>query len=579
MKKKIVYVDMDNTIVDFKSGIEKLSKEDQEKFKDNFDDHPEIFASMEPIDGAIEALKELNNHFDLYILSTAPWDNPNAWKHKREWIEKYFGKGKENIFYKKVILSHHKNLNRGDILIDDRPNNGAKNFKGNWIQYGSEKFPDWETILQKLKPRFYKTKSVFFLLLISVLLVLGNSFYDFETYSSLVDEESNDILDIQKTDLIPDSSTTTTVFNQQLANENFESAYINNHFKETFYLNPGENSVSFMSDWLGESTYYRDGSQDLSEEDLLNINEISINGVICSKLIQVETEAYLDRYHPWSKDIKDIETYRCNDQEEALLYGSPFFADEKWWIFKDIDFNYKDVECDSPCQPEFNNFATLVQIDETSLLYNIYKPLSDEKWKLSKPWLQYLEYMWNIYWIFDLIDISETEYEVAYSELFLNPAFTIFNGEDYFNCYLYGGVGMTGPDWVDGFFPQPVETVVDQFNNFIVGGYDWSWGCFLDEREDEYEADIYINGSGPPIVYPHSLNNENIGNGWVMYGTKSRPNNLVYEKGVFYPITSFYWFNDGNTPSIDFVCNYLEENNIKQQNYFEPLYSDCTENS
>ena len=68
MKKKIVYVDMDNTIVNFKSGIEKLSKEDQEKFKDNLDDHPEIFALMEPIDGAIEALKELNNHFDLYIL-------------------------------------------------------------------------------------------------------------------------------------------------------------------------------------------------------------------------------------------------------------------------------------------------------------------------------------------------------------------------------------------------------------------------------------------------------------------------------------------------------------------------------
>jgi hypothetical protein len=112
-----------------------------------------------------------------------------------------------------------------------------------------------------------------------------------------------------------------------------------------------------------------------------------------------------------------------------------------------------------------------------------------------------------------------------------------------------------------------------------VGGSDWSWGCFLDEREDEYEADVYINGSGPPIVYPHLLNNENIGNGWVMYGTQSRPNNLVYEKGVFYPVTSFYWFNDDNTPSIDFVCNYLEENNIKQQNYFEPLYSDCSENS
>ena len=150
MKKKIVYVDMDNTIVDFKSGIEKLSKEDQEKFKDHLDEHPKIFSLMEPVDGAIEALIKLNNHFDLYILSTAPWDNPNAWKQKREWIEKYFGEGEENIFYKKVILSHHKDLNSGDILIDDRPNNGAENFKGEWIQFATVDFPDWDSILQKL---------------------------------------------------------------------------------------------------------------------------------------------------------------------------------------------------------------------------------------------------------------------------------------------------------------------------------------------------------------------------------------------------------------------------------------------
>jgi len=150
MKKKIVYVDMDNTIVDFKSGIEKLSKEDQEKFKDNFDNHPEIFALMEPIDGAIKTLKELNKYFDLYILSTAPWDNPNAWKQKRDWIEKFFGKGEENIFYKKVILSHHKDLNDGDILIDDRPNNGAENFKGSWIHFATDDFPDWDSVFQKL---------------------------------------------------------------------------------------------------------------------------------------------------------------------------------------------------------------------------------------------------------------------------------------------------------------------------------------------------------------------------------------------------------------------------------------------
>ena len=54
------------------------------------------------------------------------------------------------IFYKKVILSHYKNLNRGEILIDDRPNNGAKNFKGEWIHFATDDFPDWASILQKL---------------------------------------------------------------------------------------------------------------------------------------------------------------------------------------------------------------------------------------------------------------------------------------------------------------------------------------------------------------------------------------------------------------------------------------------
>ena len=147
MKKKIVYVDMDNTIVNFKSGIEKLSKEDQEKYKDNFDDHPEIFSLMEPIDGAIEALKELNNRFDLYILSTAPWDNPNAWKHKREWVGKYFGNAEGSIFWKRLILSHHKNLNKGAYLIDDHPDrNGADKFQGKLIHFASEEYPDWESI-------------------------------------------------------------------------------------------------------------------------------------------------------------------------------------------------------------------------------------------------------------------------------------------------------------------------------------------------------------------------------------------------------------------------------------------------
>ena len=54
------------------------------------------------------------------------------------------------MLYKQVILSHHKNLNQGDYLIDDRTANGAGKFKGKHIHFGTEKFPDWESVLKYL---------------------------------------------------------------------------------------------------------------------------------------------------------------------------------------------------------------------------------------------------------------------------------------------------------------------------------------------------------------------------------------------------------------------------------------------
>jgi len=54
------------------------------------------------------------------------------------------------LFYKRLIISHNKNLNSGEYLIDDRPNNGAKDFKGEWIYFGSQDFPDWDTVTEYL---------------------------------------------------------------------------------------------------------------------------------------------------------------------------------------------------------------------------------------------------------------------------------------------------------------------------------------------------------------------------------------------------------------------------------------------
>ena len=144
--KKILYVDMDNVLVDFPHGIECLTEEEQETYKDNYDECPDIFSKMRPMPGAIDCYKELAEKFDTYILSTSPWNNPSAWRHKLEWVQKHLGSSKEEPAYKRLILTHHKNLNKGDFLIDDRPNNGACDFEGEFVLFGSPEFPDWETV-------------------------------------------------------------------------------------------------------------------------------------------------------------------------------------------------------------------------------------------------------------------------------------------------------------------------------------------------------------------------------------------------------------------------------------------------
>ena len=147
MSNKILYVDMDNVIVDFPSAFDKVSEEKKRKFKNDMDEIPGIFAKMDPVPGAIEAYKKLSKKYDTYILSTAPWENSSAWSDKIEWVKKYLGEAA----YKRLILSHNKNLNKGDYLIDDRPNNGAENFEGEWLHFGKgNRFPDWNAILEYL---------------------------------------------------------------------------------------------------------------------------------------------------------------------------------------------------------------------------------------------------------------------------------------------------------------------------------------------------------------------------------------------------------------------------------------------
>ncbi|QPN70098.1 hypothetical protein [Synechococcus sp. CBW1108] len=144
---KTLYIDLDNVLVDFPSAFQFIEAKQLREFEGHLYDIPGIFSLMKPVETAVEAFEELAIIFDTYILSTSPWDNPSAWSDKLLWVKMHLGKPA----YKRLILSHHKHLNVGHYLVDDRTKNGADRFTGEHILFGSERFPDWTAVTAYLR--------------------------------------------------------------------------------------------------------------------------------------------------------------------------------------------------------------------------------------------------------------------------------------------------------------------------------------------------------------------------------------------------------------------------------------------
>lgn len=142
---------MDGVLVHFSSGVNRLSAKMRESYSSHPEDAPGVFALMDPVPGAQEALEKLRKKYDIYLLSTAPWDNPSAWGDKLNWVKMHM----DPYFKKRLILCHRKSLLKGAYLIDDRPNHGANHFGGEWIRFGSPEFPDWNAVLEHLDACFY----------------------------------------------------------------------------------------------------------------------------------------------------------------------------------------------------------------------------------------------------------------------------------------------------------------------------------------------------------------------------------------------------------------------------------------
>ncbi len=148
-KKKRLFIDLDGVIVDLIAQVKvefaQIESGTYKEATDLIDFSETVFLDAEPIKDALQSVAELEKYFEVYILSTAPWKNTLAWMQKRIWVEKHLPS-----MYKRLILTHNKELLNGDFLIDDRLHNGAAEFEGEHIHIFTPKFPDWKSVTDYL---------------------------------------------------------------------------------------------------------------------------------------------------------------------------------------------------------------------------------------------------------------------------------------------------------------------------------------------------------------------------------------------------------------------------------------------
>jgi 5'-nucleotidase len=145
LRQKIrLYIDMDGVLCDFRKSYYEWK-----------DSHPDItypqsqfgfFTKLEPIPGGIEAVHELEKHYEVHILTRPSVYNLMCYTEKAEWVRNYLG----FEFLERLNLCPDKSIANGAVLIDDSVEYGQLDFEGELIQFGSKEFPDWQHVLNYL---------------------------------------------------------------------------------------------------------------------------------------------------------------------------------------------------------------------------------------------------------------------------------------------------------------------------------------------------------------------------------------------------------------------------------------------
>jgi len=117
--KKLLYIDLDGVVADFVTAMNAHPLRYQPPYDKDPDTIPGLFKNLKPIKEAISSVNKLldSKKYEVYFLSTAPWNNTSAWTDKRIWLEEQFG----DKINRKLILTHNKTWLKATYLLTIDP--------------------------------------------------------------------------------------------------------------------------------------------------------------------------------------------------------------------------------------------------------------------------------------------------------------------------------------------------------------------------------------------------------------------------------------------------------------------------
>lgn len=143
--KKVIYIDMDDTIADF-WGHPAFKGMEPTEFAVSAMFEPGFFENLEPIKGAhagVRALIRLG--YDVQILTQPVAESAHSYSEKVKWIGKHFP---DLIF--KINMTQDKGLFKGDYLIDDNWKKWKVKFErngGKFVHFDHHRPNYWDFIV------------------------------------------------------------------------------------------------------------------------------------------------------------------------------------------------------------------------------------------------------------------------------------------------------------------------------------------------------------------------------------------------------------------------------------------------